>query len=248
MSASKRIRPLFFVVGFCLCLCLIAAIRYISEKKFFPGSYKEAVFYRNGECEDCRKISLKHWDEGALNDRNDLHIECAQMFGIQPFETNAELEANVDKLCREGKLREIKECDSYHLKNLTHSYPYLIPAAADLLDEISKRFENKLAELDIRPYTMMISSVLRTRESQDGLGKHNGNATKSVSAHMYGTTFDISYKEFLPLHGKPAPEGFCRHDLMRHPLAEVLTELCNEGRCRVVKESKQACYHITVMK
>lgn len=91
----------------------------------------------------------------------------------------------------------------------------------------------------------MISSVLRTIESQNGLGKKNSNAT-TVSAHIFGTSVDISYKEFLPRHGKKAREGFCRHDLMRHVLAEVLTEMSNEGRCKVVIEKRQACFHITV--
>jgi hypothetical protein len=35
--------------------------------------------------------------------------------------------------------------------------------------------------------------------------------------------------------------------MMRHPLAEVLTEMSEEGRCLVIREVKQACFHITVL-
>ena len=131
---------------------------------------------------------------------------------------------------------------TYKLKALTHSYPYMVPAAVELLGELGDRFEAKLGELGIQPYYMMISSVLRTKESQNGLGRRNRNAT-TVSAHIYGTTFDISYKEFLPLHGVQAREGFCRHDMMRHAFGpEVLTEMSGEGRCRVGSRKKASLF------
>jgi hypothetical protein len=248
MRRSNRLRLSFFVAGFCFCLFLIVVVRYLSglDTNFFSNSESEVVFHKIGECEDCRKISMKHWNIGSLKDNNDIHLENAKRFGIKPFETNSQFENEISSFCRWGKLKELKDCKYYRLKNLTHSYPYLVPQAADLLDEIGERFQKKLEEMDIDPYYMMISSVLRTYESQDGLGKRNGNATKSVSAHFYGTTFDISYKEFLPTHGKPAPEGFCRHDMLRHPLAEVLTEMIEEGKCVVVREVRQACYHVTI--
>ncbi|MDP4278633.1 MAG: DUF5715 family protein, partial [Bacteroidota bacterium] len=176
----------------------------------------------------------------------ELHLESAKRLGIQPFATNVLLEEQLPSMVRCGKLHELKECDLYRLKHLTHSFPYVVPKADELLDEIGKRFQEKLAEIDIQPYYLMISSVLRTEESQNGLEKHNFNATKSVSSHLYGTSIDISYKEFIPVNGKAAPEGYCRHDMMRHPLAEVLTEMSEEGKCRVVREVKQACYHVTV--
>ncbi|MDD4430660.1 MAG: DUF5715 family protein, partial [Bacteroidales bacterium] len=231
-----------FVIGFCTCLVLIALVRSLgdNDKKEAKLS-KNTTFYKLGQCPDCKVISTRNWKVGKLRDNNDLHLESGRQMGIKPFATNAEMEEELPGLLRRRKLKALKEdADTYRLKNLTHSEPYLVPKAVDLLEEIGERFHDKLKELNLPSYYLMVSSVLRTNESQQGLGKRNVNATKNESSHIYGTSFDISYKEFLPKHEKPAPEGFCRHDMMRHPLAEVLTEMSNEGRCLVVKEVKQA--------
>jgi hypothetical protein len=249
MRRSKRLSLFFFIIGFCSCLFLTGVVRYISDYdwSFFSFNNKEtAIFHAIGECDDCKKISTRFWKIGRLKDNHELHLESARRMGIDPFESNEALEKGVVPMLRRGKLEELEDGNTYRLKNLTHSYPYVVPETADLLDEIGKRFQNKLDEMGIKPYYLMISSVLRTVESQNGLGRRNSNATRSVSSHIYGTSFDISYKEFLPPHGKSAPEGYCRHDMMRHPLAEVLTEMSAEGKCRVVREVKQACFHITV--
>jgi Family of unknown function (DUF5715) len=247
MRRSRLYSILFFVIGFCFCLFLTSTVRFLNQLKWnFNSEVKqEVVFYPIGKCPDCKKIANKYWKIGPLNDNNTLHLECAKRLGIVPFESNADFEAQISSLGLSGKLEQIVDAETYKVKKLTHSYPYLVPGAIDLLDEIGSRFEAKLSQIGIGPYFMMISSVLRTNESQNGLGRRNSNAT-TISAHIYGTTFDISYKEFLPSHGIPAQEGFCRHDMMRHVLAEVLTEMCAEGRCKVVREKRQACFHITV--
>jgi len=249
MRRTKQLSILFFVLGFCFCLFLTGTVRFLSRLNWNKNSNysTEAIFYPLGHCPDCKKIAGKHWDISKLNDNNTLHLEAAQRMGIEPFQTNAAFEGNIQSFLVRGELEELQDGATYKLKALTHSYPYMVPQAVVLLNEIGDRFEAKLKELGIDPYYMMISSVLRTNESQNGLGKRNSNAT-SISAHIYGTTFDISYKEFLPLHGKQAQEGFCRHDMLRHAVAEVLTEMCKEGRCRVVREKRQACFHITVAK
>lgn len=251
MRRNKSIRLSFFILGFCTCLFLTGIVRILSGADFgFLKSKKipEVAFYNIGECESCRKISQRHWNIGKLKDNNDLHLEAARRMGVEPFQTNKEFEESIDSDLFGSKLEKIENGETYLLKDLTHSYPYLVSDAIELINEIGERFEKKLAELEIEPHYMLISSVLRTYESQYGLGKRNGNATKSLSAHLYGTTFDISYKEFLPMHGQNAPEGYCKHDMLRHPLAEVLTEMREEGKCLVVREVKQACYHITVSK
>jgi len=251
MRKAKRLSIHFFILGFCFCLLLIGAVRFIAQLEWNRITSKEAefpekaVFYPIGHCPDCKKISAKYWKIGKLDDINPVHLECAMRMGIKPYETNAALESDIKSNVLRGNMEKMEDTETYKLKELTHSYPYLVPRAVELLNEIGDRFEAKLALIDIKPHYMMISSVLRTMESQSGLGKRNSNAT-TVSAHIFGTTVDISYKEFLPKHGKKAREGFCRHDLMRHVLAEVLTEMSKEGRCRVVIEKRQACFHITV--
>jgi len=250
MRNGTRAALLFFVLGFCTCLVLITSVRAFRhvdvnwplEK---PKAIFKAVFFPVGECPDCKKISRQYWKVDKLNDDNNIQLEAARRMGHAPFATNAEFELKKEILVGSGAFVELKESETYTVKKLTHSYPYLVPRAVVLLNEIGARFEAKLERLEIAPHLMQISSVLRTIEGQDGLGKRNTNAAP-ISSHMYGTTFDISYKEFLQINGVPVKEGFCRHDLMRHVLAEVLTEMRAEGRCKVVIERHQACFHITV--
>jgi hypothetical protein len=250
MRNGTRAALLFFVLGFCTCLCMLTMVRSLRKVDVNwplekPKAFVKAVFYPVGECPECKKISRQYWKVDKLNDDNDIQLEAARRMGHTPFATNAEFEQKKDLLVSSMVFAEVKDCDLYTVKKLTHSYPYLVPRALVLLNEIGTRFEAKLERLEIAPFKMQISSVLRTIEGQDGLGKHNTNAAP-ISSHMYGTTFDISYKEFLQQSGEPAKEGFCRHDLMRHVLAEVLTEMRAEGRCKVVIERHQACFHITV--
>ena len=40
----------------------------------------------------------------------------------------------------------ISNCTFYHLKELTHSHPYVVPEMADLLNEIGYIFKSKLKE------------------------------------------------------------------------------------------------------
>ncbi len=250
MRRGTRSAIHFFTLGFCTCLVLIGLVRFTKRTDWNFPLHKEvkqikAVIYPVGECPHCKAISRQYWRVDKLNDDNNVHLEAARRMGLKPFPTNADFEKQKDALLNFGKLMELKNGETYLLKNLKHSYPYLVPAAVTLLNEIGERFESKLERIAIPPHWMQISSVLRTVEGQNGLGKHNSNAAPA-SAHMYGTTFDISYKEFIAVNGAPVKEGYCRHDMMRHVLGEVLTEMRNEGRCKVVIERKQACFHITV--
>lgn len=250
MRNGTRVALLFFVLGFCACLLLIALVRSLSTfDEFFPlkkvNNSIEAVYYPVGQCPDCKKISFRYWKVDKLNDGNNTHLEAARKMGRTPFNTNAEFELKKDLLVKSGAMVELVDAQTYHIKKLSHSYPFLVPSAVKLLNEIGMRFEAKLDSIGIAPHVMQISSVLRTGESQNGLGSRNYNAV-TMSAHLFGSTFDITYKEFLQQNGKPAKEGFCRHDMMRHVLAEVLSEMRAEGRCKVVIERKQACFHVTV--
>jgi hypothetical protein len=81
---------------------------------------------------------------------------------------------------------------------------------------------------------------LRTRDDVERLRKVNGNAVKN-SAHMYATTFDLSYTRFerISTDGKPIS-----NELMANLLGAVLGELREEGCCRVIFERNQHCFHV----
>jgi uncharacterized protein YprB with RNaseH-like and TPR domain len=72
------------------------------------------------------------------------------------------------------------------------------------------------------------------------LRRRNGNAV-DTSAHLYGTTFDISYAKFIC----DSPEKPRTQEDLKNLLGEVVYDMQQRGRCYVKFEHKQACFHIT---
>lgn len=170
-----------------------------------------------------------------FSDLNDAHLVHAKRLGIKPINDTREI------LKLQRPIVHIKSGDNYVLDNLSHSYPYLVPEAAALLDTIGARFNQKLAARGGGHYKIKVTSLLRTQESIKRLQKGNVNST-SNSAHLYGTTFDISYVKFdeAMFNTKKLNDG-----QLKNLLAEVLLELKEEGKCLVKFERKQGCFHIT---
>lgn len=170
-----------------------------------------------------------------FNDMNAEHLAYAQKIGIKP------IRATSDILRLKKPIVEVKSNDNYHIDKLSHSYAYLVPKAAELLDTIGARFNHKLSSQGGGRYKIKVTSLLRTNESVNRLKKGNVNSTGN-SAHLYGTTFDISYVGFHEgaLNTRRHTDGE-----LKNLLAEVLLELREEGRCLVKYERKQGCFHIT---
>lgn len=170
----------------------------------------------------------------AFRDSNYLHIEAAEQIGTGVIETID------DAWYLSHPLVEIKSCENYYVDKLTHSYPYLVPQAAELLDEIGRRFNDSLETRGGGDYRLKVTSVLRTPLTVSKLRRVNRNAT-STSSHQYGTTFDISYSRFI-CDSIRVNRSF---EDLKNLLGEILYELRDEGKCYVVFERKQSCFHIT---
>ncbi len=179
-------------------------------------------------------------------DFNAVHLKHAKKDGVAPFKTNKDFENGIGVLVKDDKLVEISDNKYYRICKLTHSHPYLTPVAEQFLEDLGKRFQQKLDENDLPEYYFEISSLLRTKENQKGLSRSNGNATAN-SSHMYGTTFDIPYftlvKRTLLWEEAEVTDG--RASKL---LSEAIGELRKEGRCVVVTERNETCFHITVIK
>lgn len=180
-----------------------------------------------------------------FRDLNDRQLVAAKKNGVAPFASNQLFLEQKDDLVSDDRLEEVGNRGYYIIDRLTHSHPYLVPEAVDLLDDISDRFGEKLDEYGKGRYYFMISSLLRTGENQKSLSRSNGNASGN-SSHLYGTTFDIPYsyvvkKPFPWIERKVAEANVIRL------LSESIGELREEGRCLVVTEKKERCFHITVV-
>lgn len=178
-------------------------------------------------------------------DFNAVQLKHAKHGGISPINTNKDFENEIAALVKDDKLVEISDNSYYRICPLTHSHPYLTPVAEQFLEDLGKRFQQKLEEKDLPDYYFQISSLLRTKENQRRLSRSNGNATTN-SSHMYGTTFDIPYftlvKRTLLWEEAEVTDGRASR-----LLSEAIGELRKEGRCVAVTERNEACFHITVI-
>ncbi len=170
-----------------------------------------------------------------LNDSNYRHLIHARAIGINPINSLR------DCWLLKRPVVRIESCRQYFVDSLTHSYPFLVPEAAQLLSDIGSRFNDSLQARGGGDYRLKVTSVLRTHDSVRRLRRRNINAVDS-SAHRYGTTFDISYVKFTCDSANTIPRT--QTDL-KNLLGEILLQLKSEHRCLVKFERKQGCYHIT---
>lgn len=175
-----------------------------------------------------------------FNDLNPVHLEAAAAIGVAPVKNREEA------VKKKGKLVLVEDTDAYVIQDLTHSIPYLVPRAKDLLDLIGRNFQDSLASHGLNPNKMVVTSVMRTEEDVAALRKRNTNASEN-SSHCYGTTFDLSYWRYVKvedLRGRPYAD--VPPEYLRAVLGQALRDIHNEGLCYVKYERKQNCFHVTV--
>ena len=175
----------------------------------------------------------------SFNDLNDLHLSAARKIGISPIDNRDDVPASSKKLAL------VNTGNEYHLDSLTHSIPYLVPKANNLLNAIGQNFQDSLTAKGLNPYKVIVTSVLRTTHDVKRLQKKNVNASLN-SAHFYGTTFDVSWKRFQKIEDpKNRPLESVGSDTLKMVLSEVLRDLKKEDKCYIKHEIKQGCFHIT---
>ena len=175
----------------------------------------------------------------TFGDLNEAHLNVAHAIGITPIASRKEAERMKEKL------QHIETNDLYVVDSLTHSIPYLIKGAAQLLDTIGTNFLDSLTAKGLNPNKIIVTSVLRTEDDVKRLRRRNGNASVN-SAHFYGTTFDVSWKRFKKVEdedGRPLQD--VSSDTLKLVLSEVLRDLRKADKCYIKYELKQGCFHIT---
>jgi len=178
----------------------------------------------------------------TFGDLNPAHLDAALRYGINPIASREDAEE------MKKQLVHIVTNPNYMVDSLTHSIPYLVPLASDLLCAVGKNFQDSLVAKGLNPYQVVVTSVLRTQNDVKKLRKRNINASEN-SAHFYGTTFDVSWKRFKKVEDKEGrPLQDVGSDTLKLVLAEVLRDLRKEERCYIKYELKQGCFHITASK
>jgi len=221
-SPGGNRKKIHFIVTFLVLLlftsCGSEEKEVIVEKE--PVKYKKFVSYK------------------SFNDKPEKHMEIALKKGVGPLQNRADTAKYMNKMKRLPD-----ELDMYRLDKLTHSVPYLIDDASSLLVRIGMNFRDSLRRKDLPEYKLVVTSITRTQDDVNTLKKGNINASEN-SVHCYGTTFDISWKRFQKIG--PKGEDDVDSDRLKYVLGQVLHDLRERGKCYVVHERKQACFHITV--
>ena len=182
-----------------------------------------------------------HSYEECFPDVQDVQIAAARRWGVRPVKNREEAEHRKQDLVYVG-------ANPYFTidRAMRQSIPYLVPRAAGLLQKIGRNFIDSLYVKDVPVHRIIVSSVLRTEDDVSRLRRVNGNASEQ-SCHRFGTTFDITYVRFDPVHHSDGtPCVYVSDAILKPVLSEVLRDLRMQGLCYIKHERKQSCFHITV--
>ena len=214
-----------------VCTSLLAVLR-LRSPRLIQNAYAsvldtKASGDRSARRERCREYESYAW---RLNDSVHQYLEASYLGGIQTILKRAR---EIDALVHAGTLIPIRNSSAYIIDTLWYSYPFLTPGARDLLDEIGTSFRYKLKNTHLKETRFVVTSVLRTTSSV------NRNSIRH-SAHLHGTTFDISYEEF----DHPRALTQAENEYLREVLALTLYELREERKCWATYEMWQTCFHV----
>jgi len=193
-------------------------------------------------------------------DRNAEQVATAESLGLRVSGAG-----DMEALRRQGRLVPLGDSTSYWvLREMEHSVPLVTPDTRAMLEELGRRFHARLDRLGLPRYRMKVTSALRTDETQSDLRRTNSYASRTVSAHEFGTTVDVSHERFaVPTRPRPGPvpgapelpaveaemleEAGKEHaKALQAELGRAIAEMRDEGLLRVMMENMQPVYHMTV--
>ncbi len=211
---------LFILITFLLCLI------------FIPKPHRDAmVSFFSKKCRSQQQVYSK-----KLNDRIVDYAQQAKMSGIEKCHNKGDIRRRV----LTGQLSRVRSSRRYVIENMEHSHPYLTRESKKLLNEIARRFRKKVRKDGLMGSRFTITSMTRTTENINKLGRSNINASEN-SPHLNGNAFDISYASFL---FKKLYVTECDKWYMKEALAEVIWQLKSEKKCWATYERKQGCFHV----
>ena len=176
-----------YQTGFMVVVLILACIRWA-----FPSIARDTFSQIDFSDENCaisyagrpHKIRSVASYQTCFPDTNAVQLVAAQKWGVSPVRDREDAEA------RKRELVYVGSNPYYHVDTLYSSIPYLVPHAANLLQDIGQAFFDSLYVKGLPLHRIIVTSVLRSQEDVVKLRRRNGNATEN-SCHLYGTTFDI---------------------------------------------------------
>jgi hypothetical protein len=171
-----------------------------------------------------------------LNDKIVEYSAAAKLTGIKVCKDEKELKKRIS----EGKLVKVKSGNYYIVEKMKFSYPCVTRESKILIDEIAEKLSAKASQKGLTGVRFYITSMTRISDNMKSLRRSNGNASAN-SPHLYGNTFDISYKRFVA-HKWVLTN--CDKKFLKEALAEVIWQLKEDNQCWATYEKVQNCFHI----
>lgn len=171
-----------------------------------------------------------------LNDRIINYSAEAKRKGIIVCKDDKDLRNRVS----EGKLVKVKSGNRYIVERMTYSSPYITKESKSLLEEIARRFREKVSQKGLNGARIIVTSMTRKSENLRSLMRNNRNSSEN-SPHLYGNAFDITYKRFI-VHKWILTN--CDKKYLKDALGEVIWQLREEKKCFATYERMQNCYHV----
>ena len=176
----------------------------------------------------CSKYTMKF----ARNPYTQHKKRARTLPGSFYVKSKASLAAGAER----GDLERIPEVGrGYHLSGLSHSEPFLLPAAREVLEDMANRFADAMEGTADEGASIRITSLTRTQSQQDRLRRRNANAFKGKSSHSYGASFDVAFID------RPNESVTCPGPTWA--MQTILKDMQNEGKILIIPEGN--CMHIT---
>ncbi|MCE3297024.1 MAG: hypothetical protein K0R65_2738 [Crocinitomicaceae bacterium] len=197
------------------------------KKTQFNRSFQE---FKEQQCSEYRSLASQ---------LNDKYFDYIWNSAYQKFGDVIKTKDQIRPYYLEKKLILVDSSDVYVVDSLFHSYAFLTKDAKILLDDLGKRFQEKIRNTSFRNARILVTSLLRTESTVKRLMRRNRNSLR-ISSHLHGTTFDIAHNEFV------ADQSLNEAEIayLREILAETLNEFRAQDRCFVTYEMNQACFHV----
>lgn len=212
-------------------VAVLVGVVYIVIRSQFGGEAPNGFYPEEADMLESERVyEVQYSDEPvrdygkAFDDKQELQLPAARAMGVGPL-----TEDTLRHMLESGRLVQLSDTTpTYYLHEV--KYPYLTPEAKHTLAYIAEAYQKRVGDPSDR---LRVTSLVRTTDHVKRLRRGNVNAVEE-SCHLYGTTFDISYRD---LDSK-----------QKQALARVLRDLRDSGYCYVKYERKQPCFHITIRK
>ena len=135
------------------------------------SSNTPSIFFdKNGKEVKHRIFSVPHFGN-TFPDQQDVQIQAANKYGVNPVQNREEAEHS------KGKLVYVGSNPFFYVDKLNNSIPYLVPRASVLLQDIGRAYFDSLQIKGIPLHKIIVTSILRTKDDVSKLRTRNGNAT-----------------------------------------------------------------------